>query len=148
VVSWASFVLGAPAGILATGTLAPTGVDEQAALILTSARGGQALLSTGLRAGTPSLASISGRDGRIEMHSPFWGPSGLRLVGADGRSSSEWRDPYERPYRQGMSYEAAALARYVAEGRTESPLHSLDEAVSTLVTIDEARRQLGAAGVG
>ena len=47
-----------------------------------------------------------------------------------------------------MSYEAAALARYVAEGRTESPLHSLDEAVSTLATIDEARRQLGAVGVG
>ena len=42
----------------------------------------------------------------------------------------------------------APLARYVAEGRTESPLHGLDEAVSTLATIDEARRQLGAVGVG
>ena len=148
VVSWASFALGAPAGTLATGTLAPTGVDEQVALILSSARGGQALLSTGLRAGTPSLATICGSEGRIELDSPFWGPSGLRLFGADGRIAAEWRDPYGRPYREGMSYEAAALARYVAEGRTESPLHPLDEAVSTLATIDEARRQLGAAGVG
>ncbi|WP_295128024.1 Gfo/Idh/MocA family protein [uncultured Leifsonia sp.] len=148
VVSWASFALGAPAGIIATGTLAPTGVDEQVALVLSSARGGQALLSTGLLAGTPSLATIVGTDARIEMASPFWGPSGLRLHGADGRVDAEWTDPYGRPHRQGMSYEAAALARYVAEGRTESPLHSLDEAVSTLATIDEARRQLGAAGVG
>jgi predicted dehydrogenase len=148
VVSWASFALGVPAGIIATGTLASTGVDEQVALLLTSARGGQALLSTGLRAGTPSLATIAGSDARIEMDSPFWGPSGLRLYGADGGLAAHWGDPYGRPYRYGMSYEAAALARYVGEGRIESPLHSLDEAVSTLATIDEARRQLGAAGVG
>ncbi|WP_426623039.1 Gfo/Idh/MocA family protein [Leifsonia sp. McL0607] len=148
VVSWASFALGAPAGIIATGTLASTGVDEQVALVLTSARGGQALLSTGLRAGTPSLAAIAGTDARIELDSPFWGASGLRVFRADGRLAAQWTDPYGRPHRQGMSYEAAALARFVAEGRTESPLHSLDEAVSALTTIDEARRQLGAAGVG
>jgi len=147
VVSWASFALGAPAGIIATGTLASTGVDEQAALVLTSASGGQALLSTGLRAGTPSLATISGSDARIETDSPFWAASGLRVRRSDG-VVVHWTDPYNRPYRQGMSYEAAALARFVAEGRTESPLHSLDEAVSTLATIDEARRQLGAVGVG
>lgn len=147
VVSWASFALGAPVGIVATGTLAPTGVDEQAALVLTSAGGGQALLSTGLRAGTPSLATISGSDARIETDSPFWAASGLRVLRTDG-VVVHWTDPYNRPYRQGMSYEAAALARYVAEGRTESPLHSLDEAVSTLATIDEASRQLGAVGVG
>ena len=46
-----------------------------------------------------------------------------------------------------MAYEAAALARYLAEGRTESPLHPLSEAVDTLATIDEARRQLGATRV-
>jgi predicted dehydrogenase len=148
VVSWAAFALGAPAGIIATGTLASTGVDEQVALVLSSARGGQALLSTGLRAVTPSQATIAGTEARVEMDSPFWSPSGLRVFRADGRLAAHWTDPYGRPHREGMSYEAAALARFVAEGRTESPLHSLDEAVSTLSTIDEARRQLGAAGVG
>ena len=146
-VSWASFALGEPQSVLATGSLASTGVDEQAALVLTSASGAQALLSTTLRAGTPSLGTISGSGGRIETDSPFWGPSGFRLHGADGTLAAHWRDPYNRPYRQGMSYEAAALARYVGDGRTESPLHPLDEAVSTLATIDEARRQLGALGV-
>lgn len=148
VVSWASFALGTPAGIIASGSLAPTGVDEQAALVLSTLSGAQALLSTGLRVGTPSLATISGSAGRIETEAPFWGPSGLRLHRADGSVAARWQDPYDRPYRQGMSYEGAALARYVAEGRTESPLHPLDEAVATLATIDEARRQLGAAGVG
>lgn len=147
-VSWASFALGEPATVLATGTLASTGVDEQAALVLTSETGAQALLSATLQAGTPSLATISGTAGRIETDAPFWGPSGVRVHRSDGTLVAHWRDSYGRPRRDGMSYEAAALARYLAEGRTESPLHPLDEAVSTLATIDEARRQLGAAGVG
>lgn len=147
-VSWASFILGEPTAVLATGTLAPTSVDDQVALVLSSTSGAQALLSTTLRAGTPSLSSISGTRCRIEMESPFWGPSGFRLHAAEGGVMAQWNDPYGRPYREGMSYEAAALARFVAEGRTESPLHPLAETVSTLATIDEARRQLGAAGVG
>lgn len=146
-VSWASFALGAPAGIIASGTLASTGVDEQVALVLSSASGGQALLSASLLAGTPSLATICGTEGRIETDSPFWGPSGLRVFRADGTLAAHWRDPYGRPHRDGMAYEAAALARFVAEGRTESPLHPLAEAVDTLATIDEARRQLGATRV-
>jgi predicted dehydrogenase len=147
-VSWASFALGAPAGVIATGTLTPTGVDEQVALILSSADGAQALLSTGLRAGTPSLATICGSAGRVETDSPFWSPSGLRFYEADGTLGAQWTDPYGRSGREGMVYEAAALARYVADGLTESPLHPLDEAISTLETIDEARRQIGVVGVG
>ena len=146
-VSWASFALGAPAGVIAAGTLASTGVDEQAALILSTASGAQALLSTTLRAATPSLATINGTSGRVELDSPFWGPSGLTFRGADGTAAT-WKDPYGRPYREGMAYEAAALARYVADGLTESPLHPLDEVVSTMRTLDEARRQLGATAVG
>jgi hypothetical protein len=42
-----------------------------------------------------------------------------------------------------MAYEAAALARYVTEGLTDSPLHPFREAVATLRIIDEARHQLG-----
>jgi predicted dehydrogenase len=147
VVSWSSFAIGPPAGIVATGTLAPTGVDDQVALVLSSAHGAQALLSTTLLASTPSLATISGSAGRIETDTPFWGPSGLRVFDSDGVLLSHWRDPYGRPHRDGMAYEAAALARYVAEGRSESPLHPLAEAVDTLATIDEARRQVGATRV-
>lgn len=148
VVSWASFAIGRPAGVIAAGTLAPTGVDEQVSLILSSLSGAQALLSTGARAVTPSLATISGSEGRVETGSPFWSASGVRFVQGGGSPALEWTDPYGRPGREGMSYEAAALARYVTEGLTDSPLHPLVEAVQTLETIDEARRQLGAVGVG
>lgn len=145
-VSWAHFALGRPARVTASGTLAATGVDEQAAVVLDYADGAQALLSTGVRAATPSRATISGSSGRVETESPFWAASGLRFFGADGSPAGAWTDSYDRPYRDGMAYEAAALARFVTEGRTESPLHTLEDAVGTLETIDEARRQLGAAG--
>ncbi len=142
VVSWASFALGAPEKVVATGELAPTGVDAQVALVLTSSGGGQALLSSSLLAETPSRATISGTTGRIETDSPFWSASGLRYHGPDG-AFAHWVDPYRRPHRQGMCYEAASLARYITDGLTDSPLHPIDEAITTLETIDEARRQVG-----
>ena len=48
----------------------------------------------------------------------------------------------------GLSWEATALARFVGEGRTESPVHTLDETVSILATIDEARAQIAASVTG
>src|SRR5205085_2134477 len=83
-----------------------------AAREVSSASGTQAWLSTNLRAGTPSLATINGSEGRVETDSPFWGPSGVRVFRADGTLAAHWRDPYGRPHREGMSYEAAAVARY------------------------------------
>ncbi|MDQ1576278.1 MAG: hypothetical protein QOH55_1428 [Microbacteriaceae bacterium] len=142
-VSFASFAMGAPASVIASGELAPSGVDAQAALILTGPNGAQALLSTGVIARTPWTASISGTLGRIDIHSPFWCASGVTVHDAEGHTIGTWLDESGRPDRQGMCYQAAALARYVAAGLTESPLHSLDETVSIIATIDEARRQLG-----
>ena len=43
----------------------------------------------------------------------------------------------------GLCFQAAALARYVDAGLTESPLHPLDEVVTVLETADEIRRRLG-----
>jgi predicted dehydrogenase len=145
VVSWASFVLGEPTSIFAAGTLAATGVDAQGSLLLSTAAGAQALLNAGLLAPTSSLSVIAGDLARIEMGSPFWGASGLRVVDKAGVVVAEWRDDFDRPYREGLCYQAAALARFVAAGLTESPLHGLDETISILETIDEARRQVGAA---
>ena len=51
----------------------------------------------------------------------------------------------ESPLRdgEGLAWEAVHLATYLAEGRTESPLHPLDEVVQVVRTLDDARRRLG-----
>jgi predicted dehydrogenase len=147
-VSWAVFAMGLPTAVLATGELTSTGVDRQVALVLTGEGGAQALLSTGLAARTPSAATIAGTAGTILVEPPFWSPSHLRLLGSGGAEPAQWTDPSGIVGRDGMVYEAAALARYVTEGRLESPLHPMAEAVATIGVLDEARRQLGYLQIG
>jgi predicted dehydrogenase len=141
-VAWASFVLGSPSRVLASGSVAATGVDDQAAMILTHADGAQAVLTTGLTARTPEASVIAGSEGRLEIPSPFWFADDLRLYDGAGELVDTWHDPFGRVGRESLCCQAVALARYVGEGLTESPLHSLDETVAVMATLDEARRQL------
>jgi predicted dehydrogenase len=144
VVWWAMFALGRPVDVAARGMIGPTGVDLQAALILTAESGAQAQLSTGLRGRTVHAATIAGSLASVEMVTPFWSAGGLRVVGADGSVLADWSDPFGRPARQGLSYQAAEVARCIAEGRQESLLHPNEDALAVLATIDEARRQIHA----
>ncbi|MCU1526682.1 MAG: oxidoreductase, partial [Frondihabitans sp.] len=142
-VSWASFVLGRPARVLASGNLAPSGVDVQATMILDSGRGAQALVSAGLNARTPSDSIIAGGGGYLKIRSPFWFADELQLFDETSTLVGSWTDPFDRPIRQSLCYQASALARYVADGLTDSPLHPLAEAVEVMETLDEVRRQIG-----
>ena len=65
----------------------------------------------------------------------------MTLVAGEQRVT--WDDNRIRGHA-GLCFQAVALARYVTEGRTESPLHPLDETVAILQTADEVRRQVGA----
>ena len=145
-ISFASMVLGTPSHITASGALTSTGVDGRAALQLASPGGATAQVSTSIVSTLPTRATIIGSEGRVEVASPFFAPSGLTLTLGEGATETrdEWRDDAFENSHDGMSYQATAFAAYVAEGRTESPLHTLDETVAVLATIDEARRQIGA----
>jgi predicted dehydrogenase len=145
--SFVSSVLGAPRDLVARGTLAPTGVESKATILLTyrdSPAHGVAMTAT--TASYPVTATIAGSGGRIDVLRPFIATSGVRLSGAGwGRDAdvAEWHDTRYSGVYDAMHYEADALATYVGEGRTESPIHPLDETVSIIATIDETRRQIG-----
>jgi len=136
------FVLGAPARVTARGTLAPTGVDDQAALVLEFASGAQSTIATSMRVATPQTATISGTRARIEITGPFHSPGALRVV--EGTDVTEWRDSTGLVGREGLCFQVAAAAQAVGDGLTESPQHTLDDAVAVLAVIDEAREQLAA----
>jgi predicted dehydrogenase len=141
---FSSFVLGQPQQIVATGTLTDTGVDEQVAMILTAPSGAQSLLSTTMRADTPVRATISGTAARIEVDSPFLMPSGFTLYDATSSESLTWHDTSGLVGRDGLAWQAVAVAQHVADGLAESPVHPLDETLAILATLDEARRQVHA----
>lgn len=142
-VSFAASIIGAPSVVRAVGTLAPTGVDDSATIALRTDAGAQAALTAGFRAVTPIEATIFGSQGRIDVLSPFFGPSGIRLTLPDG-TAEEWRDDALPQVHDGLGYQATAFASFVAAGLLESPLHPHDEVVSVLETIDEVRRQIAA----
>ncbi|MEU9348540.1 Gfo/Idh/MocA family oxidoreductase [Streptomyces sp. NPDC048278] len=142
--SFASSVLGAPSRITASGAMTTTGVDARAVVQLTAAGGANAVVATSMVSALPVRASIVGSAGRIDIPTPFFGPSGVVLtLGSIGsEDTASWTDDRFKTMHEGLSDQANALASYVAEGRTESPLHPLDEAVTVLGTIDEVRRQV------
>lgn len=143
-ISFASSVLGAPSHVRAVGSTLDNGVDTQASLAVAYANGGTAVLSTSLVTCMAIEAQILGTKGRLKVLSPFFSPTGVELtIGQFGTAEvTTWRDERFPTMYGAMSDEAVAFASYVAEGRTESPIHPHHEVVSVMDTIDQARAQL------
>jgi predicted dehydrogenase len=138
---FSQFVLGEPVDVLATGSLAPTGVDAQVAVSMSAANGAQSSVTTTVLVDTPGIAAVYGTLGSITVEN-FVFPGGFRVEAAGQRA--EWADEGGLTGRDGLAWQAAALAHYVAEGRTESPLHSLDDSIALMRTIDRVRAYVGA----
>lgn len=147
-ISFASSVLGPITRVEAVGTLAPTGVDARASLLLTSVDGAVGQVATSIVSSLPTRATIVGSAGRIDLPAPFFTPTGVTLTlgSIGGETTQTWRDErFNDPY-DALSDEATAFASYVAEGRVESPVHTLDETIAVLAVIEQARARLGARG--
>ncbi|HEY3546561.1 MAG TPA: Gfo/Idh/MocA family oxidoreductase [Propionicimonas sp.] len=146
-ISFVSSVIGPPSSVVAHGAMTSTGVDARADLLLSTAGGATGLASTSMVTSMPVSAEILGKDGRLQVLSPFFAPSGITLTtGSIGAQESvTWTDE-TMTLHEGMNCQATAFAAYVAEGRVESPVHGHAEVVSVMATIDEARRQVAAIG--
>lgn len=139
---FSQFVLGAPSRVVASGILASTGVDAQAIATLGFDNAAQSTITTSFLISTPGGASIHGTDASIRYDADFVFPAPFVLSSKAGDLT--WRDESGLTGRDGLAWEAVALAQLVSDGRTESPVHSLDDSISLMRTIDEVRSQLGA----
>ncbi len=138
-VALASMVLGAPIQIATLAHLGETGVDEQSGTVLGFAGGALALLSSAVRANTPQQVVISGTEGSITLHSPWWKGDKLTLV-----RSGKQPEQIDLPYTgNGYNYEAAEVARCLREGKLESDVMPLDETIAIMKTMDQIRAQWG-----
>lgn len=137
-VSFAHDLLGTPDAVRAVGTLTETGVDGQISMVLSYGERTQAVLSTTLWAATPTTAVISGTEGTITVAGSFYTPTSFRVQRRDGRS---WT--FDQPIPHGLQYEAAEVARRVAEGATESPRMTWADTLAVLRTLDDVRAQVG-----
>jgi len=139
-VSFASMVLGTPTRVTARASTAFTGVDAQTSILLEHADGAHAVLTTTLRAVTPTKAVIVGTEGRLEIEGPWYAPNAFTVTPREG---TPWT--YEEPHEGiGLRHEAAEVVRCLRAGQRESPVLPLDETVAIMRTLDEIRRQTAA----
>lgn len=137
-VSLATWVLGQPAEIQASGQPHPAGVNGQTSAILRDARGNQAVVHTTLFSDTPSTATIAGTRATLGLPNPFYQPGDLVLTPSGGGTPLTYTEP--RVAHDALHFEAAEVARCITAGLRETPLRTLAESVLTLRAMDEIRR--------
>ncbi|WP_235835459.1 MULTISPECIES: Gfo/Idh/MocA family protein [Arthrobacter] len=136
-------VLGAPEHVHALGQPHESGVNAQLSAIMAFPGGSQAVMNTHVHNFTPTAATIVGSEATLTIDGPFNMPGGFEIRWPDGtrlRYSEESGSQVN-----GLHYEAAAVARAIADGKRETPQRTLASSIRTLDVADEIRRQVGIA---
>ena len=134
-------------------------------LLLTSHhdnRAGVATLLFGMLGESEEETGVLGTKGRLILENPGHCPTKLKFIPKNdgGRGSGGEEILYEYPVpadteeitnaggyfypnSAGFAYEAAAVARCIFAGKTETPQYTLSETLVNMKLIDELRAQLG-----
>jgi predicted dehydrogenase len=139
VVSFAQHFLGTPDRVQVSGSLAPTGVDAEAGLLLGYDDGRAATLLATIRHQTPGAARIHGTGGWIDVLPRFHHPRTIVL-------SRRGHDPetITRPPRgAGYSHELIEVTEGILAGRTESAAMPLADTLAVQRVLNDAAEQLG-----
>ncbi|MEP6852094.1 MAG: Gfo/Idh/MocA family oxidoreductase [bacterium] len=139
VVSFAQWLLGSPERVVTTGRLGPTGVEEDASLLLAYPAGVVALLTTSLNSAMPGSARVLGRRGWIDVLPRFHHPSRIVLH----RDGHEPEEITAVATGGGYAHELDEVTRCVRAGLTESPVMPLADTLAVAQVLDEAGRALG-----
>jgi predicted dehydrogenase len=139
VVSLAQWVLGTPDRVLAHGRLGPTGVEQDASLLLAFPGGATALLTTSLHSPMPGSARVFGADGWIDVLPRFHHPTEVVLhrPGVDATSV------VALPRGGGYSHELIEVTTCVQDGRAESAIMPLGDTITVQRILEDAVAQLG-----
>jgi predicted dehydrogenase len=142
VTTLATWALGPAARVQAAGSMTSSGVNGQAAMVLTHAGDATSVLHSTLLTRTPTSATIAGTAATLTLPGPFFMPGDVVVTSADGSRSVTWMDP--EPVGHGaLHHSAVEAARCIGEGVLESPLHDARSVEANLTALDEVTRQLG-----
>jgi len=140
VVSFTQMLLGTPTSVTARGSLAPSGVDQEAGILLGYDDGRTGALTISIRNQSPGSARIFGSTGWIDVVPRFHHPTTIVMTRA-GHDP----DTITRPViGGGYAHELIEVTRCVLAGRTESGVMPLQDTLDVQAILEEAGRQLGA----
>jgi dihydrodiol dehydrogenase / D-xylose 1-dehydrogenase (NADP) len=139
-ISLASMVMGRPESFIADWHCGPTGVDEQASLVLKYKNGGMSLLHSSLESQTRQDAFISGTEGNILIHKQCWKPQKMTVEFIGSGKTEITEMPFEG---NGFNYEAEAFGELMFSDQKESPIMPLKESLEIMKLMDEVRSSWG-----
>jgi predicted dehydrogenase len=139
VVSFAQYFLGTPDSVDVVGSLAPTGVDREAGVLLGYGDGRTAALLMSLRNLTPGAARLHGTGGWLEIKPRFHHPNEIVL----GRTGHDPETIVEPRLGRGYASELIEVTEAVRAGRTESEIMPLDDTLTVQRILNGACEQLG-----
>ncbi len=131
------FLLGEVTSVQATGTLAPTGVENSASILTKHESGATAAMTCSFCTEIAMSAKISGTEGDIylpKFHAET--RAELRLKGGEV-------ELFEDSAPAIVKGEINAVMAALDGGLTECPGHTLDDSIALAEIMDEVRRQVG-----
>ena len=135
--------LGSPSTIRAHGSMHPGGSDQEASIMLGYESGASAHLIMSGRGSLPPTAGCSFENGQLVVDAPFLVPSGLSLMDKEFYAAGEhWRDTSDVQGHAGLSYQATWFSQFVEQGLRDSPVHTHEETVDIIRTLEEIVRQV------
>ncbi|MDX1470651.1 MAG: Gfo/Idh/MocA family oxidoreductase, partial [Flavobacteriaceae bacterium] len=131
-------LLGLPEIISANATYFDTGVDSSVKMTFNYPNNLQAQLYCTLLEKTPINATINFSGGKVIMHSRFHEPTTIEVL-RDGKSSL-----HEFPAEGfGYHYEIEHFNELIRQGKTESPMMSLNKSLELINVLDKVRKEIG-----
>jgi predicted dehydrogenase len=134
--------LGRPDEIEASMTPAPTGVDEQCAMLFKYKNGAMAQLFSSLTSNLGTEADIGGTKSRVRLTSRFYAPSAT-IEMFTGREDSKEIIPVRKEGGSGYQYEARHVGECLRKGLIESPVMSHADSMLLMETMDRVRAVAG-----
>lgn len=144
-IAMAQQFMGNPINITASGKVNADGLDEETYAVLEYEGGGRSqIISSGI-ATLPTTAGCSFEKAVVVIDEPFFVPSGLQLRDKELYFKAQsWRDESSIQGHEGLCYQASWFAKYVAEGRVESPVHTASDTVANIAVAHRISEMVGA----
>jgi predicted dehydrogenase len=142
-ITLAHALFGKPVGIQAAGTVRADGLDVAEHFTLLYSDGRYAQCASSMAEFGELTASVGGRRGWLTLSPPFWASTDLAIHAGGTRQIFRTPDLVEYP-REGSGYVPMlrAVIHAIAQGRTEHPVHTADDTLAVLGTIDEIFAQI------
>jgi len=141
-VSLLAKLLGVPREVVGFGQPDPSAVNGQLSVVLRNDAGSLGAMSTTLYGFTPTNAAIVGTLGTVRFPTEFHLPGSFEARSLKGETVLKYDEPRGAHF-DGLYFEAAEVARCIAEGRTETRCRPLDASLETMATLDKIRRCVG-----